>query len=176
MFPRHRKLDLTDRRFGSRVVLGPAEPPKPRPTSRAATFWRVRCDCGAEDVVRGNMLTDGYGKRCKACAAQRTLYLTRSLAEVLLLAAEHAEVSPKLVSVELGWTSSVAHARLRTASHRRTVTRLDHGVYRLAPRGLAVLRDIVEGRREDRWHLREEIRAALDGGRASGRATLRGAT
>ena len=175
MFPRHRKLDLTDRRFGSRVVLGPAEPPKPRPTSRATTFWRVRCDCGTEDVVRGTMLTEGCGHRCKACSVKRTVYLTRQLAEVLLLAAEHPEISPKLLGDELGWTSSVAHARIHTGEKRRLISKHRQGVYRLTPRGLDILRDIAEGRREDRWNLAGEIRAALDGGRASGRTTLRGA-
>ena len=54
--------DLTGQRFGRLVVIERA----PRPPYYEGTYawWRCRCDCGNETVVRGRRLTNGETKSC----------------------------------------------------------------------------------------------------------------
>lgn len=228
--------DLTGKRFGRRVVLARAERPNPSVRDNS-TYWRVRCDCGVEDVLRSTTIKNTA--RCRACWAQkitgrdmtgerygmltvvervrrsngnksarwcvrcdcgrvlvmnaenirrsqgrgpkscpdcvrRRPKVTRLVLEILLLAAEHAEVRGETVVEELGTTSQVAWSALRLGVKKGRLVRPSKGIYALAPLGLQILRDVAEGRRPDRWKLRGEIVAALDGSRASGRSTVRG--
>lgn len=55
---------LVGQRYGLRVVLHSA----PSPTSDRR--WRVRCDCGREDVVYGGSLRAGRADRCRDCQAR----------------------------------------------------------------------------------------------------------
>lgn len=48
--------DLLGQRFGRRVVVAPA--------GRCPTRWRVRCDCGTENVVRATVLVDTVSCGC----------------------------------------------------------------------------------------------------------------
>ena len=48
------RYDLTGKRFGRLVVLGPA--PK---TAESARQWRCRCDCGNESTPSTSSLTGG---------------------------------------------------------------------------------------------------------------------
>jgi hypothetical protein len=59
--------DLTGRRFGRLVVLGPAV--RQRRNGYQAAEWRVRCDCGRTSrVSRSNLLQRGT-HQCKPCVA-----------------------------------------------------------------------------------------------------------
>lgn len=163
-------IDLLGRTFGLGTVIGRA----PR-ASRAASgaYWLVRCACGTERVVYGNMLRKGRSNGCRACVKRGRTRLTQQLAEVLVLAAEHATITPVFVREELGYTARAVWGSLHHAARKGLLSHPTEGVYALAPDGLALLRDVAEGRRADRWKLRGEIVAALDGGRASGRSTVR---
>lgn len=50
--------DETGNRFGSLVVVEPVE------DSRRGAFWRCKCDCGGEAVVKGASLRYGKTKSC----------------------------------------------------------------------------------------------------------------
>lgn len=57
---RKNRRNLTGRRFGHLAVTGPD--PDRLPKSRS--FWRCRCDCGRETVVRAGNLTSGKVACC----------------------------------------------------------------------------------------------------------------
>ena len=60
-----KKKDLTGLRFGSLVVIGPAE------SRNGRTRWSCRCDCGAvKDIDAGN-LTSGRTRACGSGAHKR---------------------------------------------------------------------------------------------------------
>jgi len=59
-------IDLTGRRFGSRVVLSFAGR-KRYLNATSHALWRVRCDCGRVDKVLGYHLRYRYGWQCVAC-------------------------------------------------------------------------------------------------------------
>ena len=169
-------IDMTGQTVGRRTVLGRA----PATNKRRDANWRVRCACGREGVVSGAALRTGRADQCLQCANDRKVYvhrsyLTRPTLEVLLLAAEHDIVRATLASAELGGAQHNWWGVFRTSVRKGLLTKQRWGAYALAPAGLAILRDVAEGRITDRWGMRAEIVAALDGGRASGRRTLRGA-
>lgn len=63
--PRHvynNNHDLSDRRFGSWLVLG-----RIKNDVRQRTRWRCRCRCGAEAIIERNGLVSGRRKICKNC-------------------------------------------------------------------------------------------------------------
>jgi hypothetical protein len=53
--------DLTDMRFGRLRVTGLAT------ASSKHRYWRCRCSCGGEHVVRGELLRAGRVTSCRAC-------------------------------------------------------------------------------------------------------------
>ena len=53
-----KKLDLTGRRFGKLVVLGPAE------HISGHTAWLCQCDCGNQVMVRTDRLCSGHTASC----------------------------------------------------------------------------------------------------------------
>ena len=55
--------DLTGRRFGMLLVLGPEKGP-------GRTLWRCRCDCGREKLIRPENLRSGATGSC-GCAKRR---------------------------------------------------------------------------------------------------------
>lgn len=56
--------DETGKRYGDWIVIGLSH------VGRGA-FWRCRCKCGAESVVRGTALRNGTTKRCASCGLKR---------------------------------------------------------------------------------------------------------
>lgn len=158
--------DMTGEPYGSLVVIERVS----RSNGNKSARWRVRCGCGAERVMCSENIR--RAKSCAACVRFKPK-VTRLLVEILILAAEHPSVSPSLMVDELGITPSSAYGALRQATTRKRIAHTAKGTYALAPDGLALLREIAEGRRADRWKLRDEIVAALDGSRASGCSTLR---
>jgi len=61
-------IDLTGRRFGLRTVLA-------RVPAKGPARWRVRCDCGTEDIVRSQNLRNGTANSCHACANRKNTRL-----------------------------------------------------------------------------------------------------
>lgn len=57
-------INLVGQRFGKLVVLEPAPP------SSSKTMWKVRCDCGAEKLVRATHLKSGKSASCGCLAIQ----------------------------------------------------------------------------------------------------------
>lgn len=53
-------LDMTGNRFGRLYVLERVE----HSPNDTAAYWRCRCDCGQETVVRGTSLRSGVTKSC----------------------------------------------------------------------------------------------------------------
>src|SRR4051794_28479728 len=63
---RARDIDLSERRFGSLVVIGPAG------VRKEYRRWRTRCDCGKERIARGADRTYKHGiTKCQSCARRR---------------------------------------------------------------------------------------------------------
>lgn len=60
--------DLTGRRFGRLMVLGPDPEPYRSPSGKPTRRWRCRCDCGKELTVLQNALTGKRGTRSCGCA------------------------------------------------------------------------------------------------------------
>lgn len=59
------KKDLTGQRFGRLEVLGFAERRK-----NGQAYWKCRCDCGRETIVRQGYLESGKTKSCGCLRAQ----------------------------------------------------------------------------------------------------------
>lgn len=66
-------IDLTGQRFSRLLVIGRADP---RPGDDSA-YWRCKCDCGSETIVRGKHLRAG---RAVSCGCARRDPLVRKLA------------------------------------------------------------------------------------------------
>jgi hypothetical protein len=75
-----RRADLTGRRFGARTVIALADS-----SSRGASRWGCRCDCGGAAVVRADALKNGSSKCCGTCDYRQREVLPRGyrLAKVL---------------------------------------------------------------------------------------------
>lgn len=58
-----KRIDHTGSRFGSWTAIALDR------TNGHRTWWRVRCDCGTEAVVRADSLTGGGSVRCTSCQA-----------------------------------------------------------------------------------------------------------
>jgi hypothetical protein len=76
--------DLVGRRFGSLVVASldeatTAEERRKYPSRGGHTYWRCRCDCGAEVSVRSNGLTSG---RTVSCGCWRATPAVRQAARM----------------------------------------------------------------------------------------------
>lgn len=54
-------------RFGRRVVVGPPVCMPRTDDHGAYVYYRVRCDCGAEQPIRVTSLRMGHSHRCQAC-------------------------------------------------------------------------------------------------------------
>ncbi len=67
--------DLTGRRFGRLVVIERSDWPE---TSSAA-YWRARCDCGNEVVVRSTSLLAGTTKSCGCLRSEVARELVRRI-------------------------------------------------------------------------------------------------
>lgn len=57
------KYDLSGQRFGRLTVIERAPPPD-TVKHKSTSYWRCKCDCGNEVVVRRNNLTQGIAKSC----------------------------------------------------------------------------------------------------------------
>lgn len=53
--------------FGRLTVIN-REYPKRNLQMRCRAIWRVRCSCGTEMTVSGNLLRQGVYRECGACA------------------------------------------------------------------------------------------------------------
>tara|TARA_R110002012_G_C11272198_1_gene569572 strand:+ start:86 stop:550 length:465 start_codon:yes stop_codon:yes gene_type:complete len=58
--------DITDQTFGERVVLGYSH----QDLNSKNYYWKVRCSCGREDVVKGSYLKTGKSNRCRECSGR----------------------------------------------------------------------------------------------------------
>lgn len=54
-------------RHGRRTIIATA-PPRVYKNGARATYVKVRCDCGREDIVRLNVLVDGKANQCVNCS------------------------------------------------------------------------------------------------------------
>jgi hypothetical protein len=63
--------DLTGRRFGKWLVLGPKEKNASRTPDKIVNLWLCRCDCGTEKMVSRGNLVRKYSTQCKKCADKR---------------------------------------------------------------------------------------------------------
>ena len=91
-----KRAELTGQRFGSWLVLGPAE------SQRYNIRWSCRCDCGVSAVVQAGHLIGGYSTKCRPCASRKA-----GIASGTASALSDAEV-----------TYMAVHARLRTQRGR----------------------------------------------------------
>lgn len=57
--------DLTNCRFGRWTVLEKAS------TEKTGVYWKCRCDCGVEKIIRGTSLTSGNSKSCGCYAVEK---------------------------------------------------------------------------------------------------------
>lgn len=57
--------DLSHCRFGRWTVLEKAE------TNKKGVYWKCRCDCGTEKIIRGTSLTSGNSTSCGCFASER---------------------------------------------------------------------------------------------------------
>lgn len=64
-----RFIDLTRRRFGKLVAI---ERIAGTHAHKGEAFWRCKCDCGGEAIVRSDHLRDGHSQSC-GCATPNTL-------------------------------------------------------------------------------------------------------
>lgn len=96
-----RRSDLTGRRFGRLVVIGPADPPVDK---RHRSRWRCKCDCGREkDVVSAGLC---YGTTISCGCAQREL---ASAASII-----HGQYKSRLYRI---WESMLARCENQHNSH-----------------------------------------------------------
>ncbi len=73
--------DIVGRRYGSAVVIAPAEYEPGR-----GAHWICRCDCGSEWVAHGGGLRRGTIQRCSACRGKRNIKTAQNHAAKLKLA------------------------------------------------------------------------------------------
>jgi hypothetical protein len=64
MTPPDRVKDLAGQRFGHLLVLDFSH------TCRKHAYWRVRCDCGTEKVIRGSNITTHPEPRTVSCGCR----------------------------------------------------------------------------------------------------------
>lgn len=64
-----RKAKVLSGRYGSLVILGPAE--KPADRKAHGPYWNVRCDCGKEYVIRGAHIWNRGVTSCISCSSKR---------------------------------------------------------------------------------------------------------
>ena len=57
--------DLTNCHFGRWTVLEKAE------TEKKGVYWKCRCDCGTEKIIRGTSLTSGNSVSCGCYALEK---------------------------------------------------------------------------------------------------------
>lgn len=57
--------DLTNQRFGRWTVLGRAD------SKKRGVYWKCRCDCGTEKIIRGTSLTTGNSISCGCFALEK---------------------------------------------------------------------------------------------------------
>lgn len=57
-----KKIDITGSKFNMLTVI------EFIPNNKAASYWKCRCDCGAEKIIRGSSLKNGNTKSC-GCAS-----------------------------------------------------------------------------------------------------------
>jgi len=60
-----KRAELTGQRFGSWLVLGPAE------ARNYNARWSCRCDCGVLAAVQTGHLIGGYSTQCRPCASRK---------------------------------------------------------------------------------------------------------
>jgi len=65
--------DLTGKKFNRLTVIE-----RVRKENDKRTYWRCRCDCGNETVVRADMLTSGHTKSCRCLNDEMAAELGRS--------------------------------------------------------------------------------------------------
>lgn len=133
------KLDLTGRRFGRLLVLGPG-PDEASANGRTRYHtWRCRCDCGAEQTIRQHRLPHADYARarrdvlteCSTCSHTRTCGAC---------GARFVSVQPR------GYCSEACHTTIKRSNY------LNH-YYRLVERDPDLNR---------KRHLRQRERAATD--------------
>ena len=64
-------IDLTGKRFGRLVVIE-REGTYISPSYSSFPLWHCRCDCGAECIVNGNSLRNGFTRSCGCLRSDMT--------------------------------------------------------------------------------------------------------
>lgn len=67
-----RGIDLTNKRFGSFVVLGIGEP-----LASGRRRWKCQCDCGNVESVLPHHLNKGFQSRCSVCVQNNRKYIVK---------------------------------------------------------------------------------------------------
>jgi hypothetical protein len=70
-------INLTGRRFGKWLVLGPGKL-RTFPSGIQARYWICRCDCGTRHETQGQHLRHGKSRQCNDCANHKRAAFGRS--------------------------------------------------------------------------------------------------
>lgn len=105
----NRLIDLTGRTFGGLTVIERAAS-RQAPSGSWATYWRTRCECGAEGEVESQNLRRGYARSCGG-AGCRGRWPKAHPADVL--AEQHVPGSVGTVAAMLRASIDDDHAAIR---------------------------------------------------------------
>lgn len=67
MLPGRPVVEMKGRRFGRLVVFDSV-----RVKGSDAVYWRCKCDCGLEAIIRGNSLRSGATRSCGCLRAEKS--------------------------------------------------------------------------------------------------------
>lgn len=168
---RSKLMDLTDQRFGHRLVLGRWHPD----VDVGGARWLCRCDCGLESIVPGQRLRSGLAQSCGCDPRRDDLTGQRFGRRVVLQRAKHPTQRGSfwLCRCDCGRESVVTSVTLRRSTSCGCKRR-DEGCAWLIKHPAAVIAQIHELRRQGLGY--DRISRALDVPKSTIRDVIKGLT